>query len=79
MTAAFNFVMTNWLPPVQAFIAALGVEFMKIGAEWLPIITNALQGIWTIISTVFNAIVAVVTPIVQTLAKFISDNWDTIK
>lgn len=79
LTAAFSYIQTNWLPPIQAFIQQVGQEFMKIANEWLPIITNALQGIWTIISTVFGAILAVVTPIVSALVSFISDNWWTIK
>lgn len=79
LTAAFNYVQTNWLPPIQAFIQQVGQEFMKIANEWLPIITNALQGIWTIISTVFGAILLVVTPIISALVGFIKDNWETIK
>lgn len=78
LTAAFAYVQTNWLPPIQAFIAEVGKQFMKIANEWLPIIVNAMQGIWTIISTVFGLIVAFVTPIISTLVQFITDNWGTI-
>lgn len=48
-------------------------------AEWLPIITAALQGVWNIMQTVWNAIVALVEPIITGLVAFIQANWDNIK
>ena len=62
---------------IQAF-TEIQTRFNRVSAEWLPIITAAMQNIRLAIQYVRNQIRTATKPIVDLLVSFIRDNWETI-
>jgi len=83
LTALFVAWQTNflWIQDITDKIWKKHLQpiFDEFVEEWIPLIIGALQTLWEIFQEIFTAIWWFLKPIVETIARFIVDNWDTIR